>query len=72
MGEGIEGQGFCDNSTTAWIKKRDDRGRNCQKLCDVIYGRPLSKNAFYNWTNKVFDSTLRTEKNWHRRYNQKK
>ncbi len=38
-----EGQGFCDNSTAALVKKSDDRSldKNCPKLRDVINGRPL-------------------------------
>ena len=40
----LEGWGkeFCDDSTKALMKKRDDGGRgaeNCLNLLDVIYGR---------------------------------
>ena len=39
------GQGFCDNSSKSLVIKRVTIGgggvRNCPKLRDVIYGRPL-------------------------------
>ena len=41
------GQGFFDDSTKALVTKRLTMGgegvKNCQKLRDVIYGRPLTK-----------------------------
>ncbi len=39
------GQGFCDNSAMASVIKSvtmGDRGKNCSKLRDVIYGQPQS------------------------------
>jgi len=38
-----ESQGFCDDYAEVWIKCDDgERGQNCSKSRDVIYGLPFT------------------------------
>jgi hypothetical protein len=50
MNEVTNFQGFCDNSTEAFIIKMLTVGvKNCPKLRDVMYSRPQNKTTLTNY-----------------------